>query len=208
MKGELMKVQGREFQIHLAHGMSIVAVLIAVLSYLALTEAASANGAKWYQVQLEQGESQGYRWGVGAKVPKGQPLKDICSQAVVIEPPKPDVPYVDSNDLTDCGKLLKPADSVVSSATISSEGSPSTFFVALYRPVVRKVSFLLSTGERKVFWPGVPQVPNRVAMGVPLFRYIVAWFQGACVRSTKTFDVSGKVIAQAGEPCAARPRRQ
>ena len=164
-------------------------------------EAEGAGGNRWYTAAVEEGETQGYRWSIRVKGPKGEPLRRLCVLAGFIAPPKPDVPYAEGDNSQVCGEVVMPTDSVLMSATLGSSGT--TFLVAVYRPLVRKVSFLLSTGQRRVFRPHLPHVPNRAARGIPRFRFVVATFdRGACVRRVTTFDGRGDVVSREGEPCA------
>ncbi|HEX6665542.1 MAG TPA: hypothetical protein VF081_02990 [Solirubrobacterales bacterium] len=166
-------------------------------------EASGASGDRWYHAALEHGETQGFRWGVGAKLPKHEPLDEICLLAVYLVPPEPDVPYVEESDLTVCGNLKRPTESVSLGIMLGASGAQ--FQAALYSPIVRKVVFLLSTGERRVFRPQAPRIPNRKAMGIPSFGYVIAPIdRGACVRAVTTFDRKGDRVSQVGESCSGR----
>ena len=168
--------------------------------------AGEAGHGKWYKVTLEEGETHGFSWVVGAKGRTHEPLKEICVLAGIIAPPEPNVPYGEGSNVSVCGSAMKPAESVSANATLGSTGT--SFLTTIYRPVVRKVVFLLSTGKRKVFRPKEPRLPNREEVGIPAFRYLVASFDGgACVRGVTTFDVKGQVIAREGEPCSGRSAR-
>jgi hypothetical protein len=173
---------------------------------------AGANGAKkvrWYRVLLESGEtSSGYRWTVGAKGPKHEPLREICSMTGMTEPPQPDKPYIESHEGELCGLLLLPEESMTISASFGFGESRVTVFASIYRPIVRKVTIVLDSGERRIYLPKVPQIPNRAERGIPVFRYIADVFEGEfCARRTTTFDGQGDVIhndinggCPAGEP--------
>ena len=163
--------------------------------------ASAAGGQRWYEALLEEGETQGFKWGIGAKVPMNKALGEICVLAGFLAPPQPGVPYGEGDSSTVCGNLTKPTESVSTSATLGSTGT--TLVATLYRPAVRKVSILLSNGKRKVLRPLAPGIPNRAAMGIPAFRYLVASVDGgACVRQVTTFNGKGKVLAIEGEPCS------
>jgi hypothetical protein len=179
--------------------------LLAVVALATLVSHAGASGDRWYQAALDHGETQGYRWGVSAKLPKHKPLDEICLMVAYLVPPDPDIPYVEEDDTAICGSLKRPTESVSLGVTLGSSGAQ--FQAALYSPIVRKVVFLLSTGERRVFRPRAPRIPNRKAMGIPSFGYVIAPIDGgACVRAVTTFDRRGDRVSQGGESCSGRAR--
>lgn len=176
---------------------------IAFLGIPVVDVAAENGGGRWHQVVLEEGETSGFSWSGGARLPAHRRLDKICVAAGFTAPVPPDQPYRESSSLAVCGSLAKAKDSVSLSATLGSSGT--TFLAVVYRPAVRKVVFLLNNGQRRVFRPRIPQIPDRAAMGIPVFRYLVATFDGgACVRRTNTFNASGDVVSKEGEPCSAR----
>jgi hypothetical protein len=152
---------------------------------------------RWYSVPLESGEtSGGYRWGVGAKGPKGKPLGEICTQVGMVEPPQPDKPYVEGTDGTSCGQLRSPKEALVDATGFGEGASRVTVLAAIYRPIVRRVVFVFDSGEHRVYLPRVPQTSNRASRGIPVFRYIADTFEGEwCARRITTFDGSGAVIS-------------
>jgi hypothetical protein len=164
-----------------------------------------ASGGSWYRVGLDQGEWQGYHWAVGAAGPKHEPLGEICALISVIEPPQEGSPYVEASDAKVCGSLPDATVSNVLGETLGSGASKQILVAALYRPIVRKVTFVLDTGERKVYFPRTPRIPNRVAKGIPAFRYLVTSSDGeTCTRRMTTFDGKGDVIwNEARPPCPA-----
>lgn len=184
---------------------AMLTALTAVVMLISVSphDAAGANKARWYQVGLEMGETDGYRWAVGAKGPKHEPLDEICALASLTEPPQADKPFVEGMDAAVCGSLATPGDSMAASPAFGSGNSRLVLLAVLYRPAVREVAFLLDTGERRVLWPRMVKVPNRRARGVPRFRYLVTHFKGeACIRKITLFDGSGRVIyREARPPC-------
>ncbi len=182
------------------------AVVIAVgfHSGLLSTKADGSGAGTWYRAALEQGETRGYHWSVGVKGPKHEPLREICAQVSMIEPPQSDSPYVEETNSTDCGSLLRATDLVGGSAAFGSGPSKLTVVANLYRPIVHKVTFILEQGERKVFFPRTPKIPNRLRRGIPLFRYFAASFDGEnCIRRVTTFNKRGKVVGNdVSPPCS------
>jgi hypothetical protein len=179
----------------------LVATTVLVLSLLGSHAAAGSNKGRWFEVSLEQGKTKGYHWAVGAKGQKHLPLSKICAQISMVEPLRDDVPYAEGRDATDCSQLKWPSDSVASSVSFRSGPSRVTILELLYRPVVRKVTFILDTGERRVFRPKVPRIPDRSARGIPVFRYLVAPFIGStCIRRITTFDERDGVIHNEARP--------
>lgn len=165
----------------------------------------AAGKAGWFQIILEQGEVSGYHWAVGVKGPKHVQLSQVCAELSMVEPPQDDAPYVEERDATDCSWLKQPADSVFGTESFGSGQSRVAVYEAVYRPIVRKVTFVLDTGERKVFLPRVPEISHRSARGIPAFRYFAAPFEGeTCIRRVATFDRAGKVVSnEARPPCPA-----
>lgn len=160
-------------------------------------DAESGKKVRWYSVGLESGEtSGGYRWAVGAKGPRREPLREICALAGMIEPLQPDKSYVEGQDGSTCGDLRSRGESITEAVSFGSGESRVTAFVGIYRPAVRKVTFVLDSGERKEYLPRVPQVPNRTERGIPVFRFIADTFEGEpCVRRVITFDRGGSAIS-------------
>lgn len=181
-------------------------VLFLLMAVMALwvssvPSAAAPSGERWYRASLDEGETQGFRWAVGANVPKHEPLNRICVLAGFLAPRDPDVPYAEGDNVSVCGSLTIPASSVTTTAALGQSGS--RLVATLYRPVVRKVALLLGTGERKVVEPVAPRIPNRGRNGIPSFRYsVIVLNGGACIRQSTTFDRNGNVLGREGEPCA------
>lgn len=178
---------------------------VGLLGALSANAMGGSSSGRWYRAALEQGETREFRWAVGVKGPKHEPLREICGQVGMIEPPQDDSPYVEGRDATDCGSLVRATASVAPSVAFGSGPSRLTVLATLYRPIVRKVTFTLSTGERRVYRPRVPEIPNRLKRGIPLFRYLVASFDGeTCIRRITTFDGNGRVVwNEARPPCLA-----
>lgn len=198
-----MEIKGRLRQGHFVYWVAAMMVACGVFGVPNVSEAGDVGDGHWYTVTLEEGETQGFSWAVGAKGRAHKPLKEICVLTAFIAPPEPNVPYGEGDETSACGSVKKPTDSASVSATLGS--TDTSFLAAIYRPVVRKVAFLLSTGKRKVFRPKKPRLPNRKKMGIPAFRYLVASFdEGACVRSVTTFDGKSQVISKEREPCSGR----
>jgi hypothetical protein len=179
------------------------ALALSLLVFLVSPAVAGTGKARWFQVTLERGETKGYRWAVGAKGPKSEPLGRICTQLSMVEPPQEDVPYVEGSDSTECGRLKTPTDSISGTDSFGSGQSRVTVLEVVYRPIVRKVTLILATGERRVFRPSTPQIPNRVDRGIPVFRYLVSPFEGeTCIRRVATFDGSGGIVSnEVSPPC-------
>jgi hypothetical protein len=201
---DLMTTEARKEEI----GAKWTAVLFALAGCLALgllfSHGAAASGkVGWFQIKLEQGEVNGYHWVVGAKGPKHRPLSRICAELSMVEPPQEGAPYVEGRDATNCSRLRPPIHSVFGTEAFGSGPSRVAVFEGLYRPIVRKVTFVLATGERRVFLPRVPKIPNQSARGIPSFRYFAAPFEGeTCVRRVATFDGAGKIVSnEARPPC-------
>lgn len=178
----------------------LAAAAVACLGMLSSSIAVGADGGRWQTAALEEGKAEGFSWAVAAKGPNNS-LDRICALAGVLAPPAPNSPYAEGDNLTVCGSLAKATDSVSLSAVFGSSGSSLQFI--LYRPSVRKVMLLLSTGKRKVFQSQAPEIPNRGSEGIPAFRYLATIVEGgACIRGITTFDKKGRVLSKEGEPCS------
>lgn len=183
----------------------VVAIMVLasclVLSALVFTGAVTASQVRWFQAPLEHGETNGYRWTVGAKGPKHKQLGRICAQIAIVEPAQEGAPYVEESDSTECGRLETASDSVVGEGDLASGGTRVTVLEALYRPVVRKVTVVFSTGDHKVFLPRIREIPNRVNRGIPAFRYFAAASEGKeCIRRIATFNAADEVIFKERRP--------
>lgn len=180
----------------------LVAIASAVVLSVLVSPAAAGTGeVSWFHVEMERGEAKGYHWAVGAKGLKHQPLSKICTQISMVEPPRDDVPYFEGRDATDCGFLVRPSDSIASTDSLGSGMARVAVTEVFYRPIVRKVTFILATGERRVFRRRIPRIPNRVARGIPIFRYLVAPFEGeVCIRRVVTFDGRARLVSSEGRP--------
>jgi hypothetical protein len=206
MYGIRMMTGPRKERIGAGWFLALVALAGCLALSLSLFQAAGAAGkVSWFKVKLEQGEVNGYRWAVGVKGPKHRPLGQICAELSMVEPPQDGAPYFEERDPTSCSRLKQATDSVFGTAAFRSGQSRVAVFEALYRPIVRKVTFVLATGERRVFLPRVPKIPDRSARGIPTFRYFATSFEGeTCVRRVATFDGAGKIISsEARPPCQA-----
>ncbi len=176
---------------------SAVAAL-AVVAFVLLASQGSlapASSGPWYRLALEQGEWQGYGWSVGASGPGHEPLREICAMVSVLEPFEEGAPFIEGSDSKVCGAMPDAKISMALGETLVSDASELSLNVVFYRPIVHKVAFILGTGERRIYMPRVPEIPNRSQRGIPVFRYVVASFQGeTCVRRITTFDRRGGVI--------------
>lgn len=113
----------------------------------------------------------------------------------VLEPFEEGAPFIEGSDAKVCGAMPDASVSMSLGDTLVSGASKLSLNVVLYRPIVRKVAFILGTGERRIYMPRVPEIPNRSQRGIPVFRYVVASLEGeACVRRVATFDRRGGVI--------------
>jgi hypothetical protein len=113
----------------------------------------------------------------------------------VLEPFEEGAPFIEGSDSKVCGAMPDARISMALGETLVSDASNLSLNVILYRPIVRKVVFVLGTGERRIYMPRVPKVPNRSKRGIPVFRYVVASFEDeACVRRITTFDPRSGVI--------------
>jgi hypothetical protein len=179
------------------------ALMVVVLAALVPQAVAGGSRAQWFSVALANGKIEGYRWAVGAKGPKHEPLDQICTLVSMVEPPQGEDDVVEGRDATDCGRLKLPTDSVSSTDSLGSGESRVTVLEAIYRPLVRKVAIGFAAGGPKVYRTRAPQLSNRAEAGIPMFRYIVAPVQsGNCIRRVTAFDGRGKVVSsQASPPC-------
>lgn len=66
-----------------------MAVALGVLGVPGMSAAEDAGSGEWYEVTLEEGETRGFNWAVGAKGRAHKPLKEICVLATFIAPPEP-----------------------------------------------------------------------------------------------------------------------
>lgn len=180
----------------------LVAPVACLVVSLLLPPGSGAMGkVRWFQVGLGQGEISGYRWAVGIKGPKHRPLGRVCAELSLAEPAKDDAPDFEGGSSTLCGRLEQPSDSVTGVESLGSGNAQVTLLEALYRPIIRKVTFVLATGERRIFLPRVPKLSNRSARGIPAFRYFAATFEGqTCVRRVVTFDGRGRVVSNELSP--------
>lgn len=203
-RGSYVNIEGRQ-------GNGVVRLItwgvVAAIGLLLWTGSPNALGdatkGRWYQLTLETGETEGYKWAVGAKGPKHEPLDRICALASLIEPPQEDQPFVEGNDAAGCGNLSTSMDSVAASPALGSGASRMTILATLFRPAVREVSLVLDTDERLVLRTHMGKVANRSARGVPPFRYLAIPFKGpTCIRKVTLIDGNDKVIShEARPPC-------
>ena len=203
---DLVKIRGGVFR-GCTRDRGVFLWVVAVATTLGLLGALSANvvegssSGRWYQAALDQGETRSYHWTAGVKGPKYEPLKEICAQVGMVEPLKDDSIYAEGREATDCGSLLSARDSVAPSVAFGSGASKLTVLATLYRPKVRKVTFVLSTGERRVYIPRMPKIPNQRMRGIPVFRYMVASLDGeTCIRRVTTLDGKGGIVSNEGRP--------
>jgi hypothetical protein len=179
---------------NLALWLAVAAVAVGSAGMLDPAGAAGWQSGGWYQAVLEAGETEGWRWAVGAKGRKHEPLQEICLVVGVIEPLEPGSPEVRAGELSSCGHLRRPTDSVSSTTRLDSEAL-TALHATLYRPIVSRVIFVLGTGERRVYRTAAVKVARRVARGIPVFRYLVVPFDGeTCIRRIVTHDSRGAVI--------------
>lgn len=185
----------------------VVALLAAAFCFVGLTNQVRAEGANgerkaWFRVSLEDGETgDGYRWQVGVSGPKGQELRRVCNLGATVDPPRPDVPYVESDNLKACGSLKQADDLAAITISVDSQETPLNIFEILLRPEVNKVNVTLSTGQRKSYLPKLPKIRNRAERDIPLFRYLIIPFEGdTCIRRFTTYDKRGKVLLDEARP--------
>lgn len=188
---------------HKAAGVTKIGGVVAASALLALglvapQSVAGSSQGRWFQIGLANGETNGYVWSTGAKGPKHQPLKRVCAEISMVEPPKNGVS--EGRDSTDCGELKRASDSVVSTESLGPKKSGVTVVVAIYRPLVEKVTIVLASGKRTVL---PAQSPNRIGRGIPMLRYVVASFSADnCVDRIVAFDGQGRVVSSyANSPC-------
>ena len=183
-----------------AHSRKIVALIAAIVAIGALTvggvhHAEGAGNDPWYEINLEIGEVDGYGWAVGARGPEGRPLDRICAMVSVVEPLRPDAPYVEGNDSVVCGSLARPVRWVAADAGFGSGDSSLTVLSVLFRPAVDKAILVFSTGERKVLRPRMAKIRDRQARGIPRFRYLAVPFKGdGRLRKVMLFDGKGTAL--------------
>jgi hypothetical protein len=178
-----------------------MALAAGVLLLLGFNSQAQAKRTASFQVALAQGEIKGYSWALGVKGAKSQKMSEICALSSMIEPPRPDGVPVDGRDATDCGSLSRPEDRVSTSAAFAADSGRIAVFGALFRPIVRKVTFILETGERKVYRTQPPGIQNRLARHIPNFRFVVFTVEGElCVRRLITFDAMGQAVSSERRP--------
>jgi len=190
-----------EYRVRVRRALHSAVAALAVATFVLLApqgsggSSAPASSGPWYRLALEQGEWQGYSWSVGASGPRHEPLREICALTSVLESFREGAPFIEGGDSQACGALPDATVSMALGETLVSGASTLSLNVVLYRPIVRKVAFILGTGERRIYMPRVPEIPNRSQRGIPVFRYVVASFEGeACVRRITTFDRRGGVI--------------
>jgi hypothetical protein len=178
-----------------------VALIVAVMLVSVLSHSIAGAAPSWYQARLETGETDEYKWSVGAKGPKNAPLNEICALASLLEPPRDEDSFVEGRDSVGCGSLSTREDSVAVSPAFGSGQSRLVLLAVLYRPAVRKVVFVLGSGERRVFRPRMATVTNQRARGIPNFRYLVAPFKGeTCIRKVTLIDGKEAVIDREPRP--------
>jgi hypothetical protein len=187
-----------------ARGRCALAVIVAAgLTCGFALPVSGADHPRWYKAHLTMGEeSGGYRWFLDAKGPAHSGLETICASVSLIEPPREDLEVIEAEDATYCGPLAHGSDSVLSSVS-SLTGEPGLTVVAgLYRPSIRKVTILLGSGKRSSHLPVIPDLPNRYARGIPVFRYFAAVLEGTpCIRRVLAFDGAGTVLSIQRRPC-------
>lgn len=175
--------------------------IVGMLMVGATHGAIGANARTWYPITLETGETDGYQWAVGAKLPQHKPLGEICAMVSLLEPYEPDSPELEGRDSVMCGRLVKTTDSVTGNSSFGSGESRLIVFTALFRPAVRKVAFRIDGMGTRVFRPRIARVPNRQSRGIPRFRYFAASFRGeTCIRKVTLFNGSGDVIYSESRP--------
>lgn len=196
-----MKIENGNVRSVFGRLLVLAALILVCLGMQGSAEVSGADAHQWYTATLVEGEAQGFRWAIGARGPRDNSLDRICALAGVLAPPAPGVPYAEGDNVTVCGGMARATDSVSVSATFGSTGS--SLRATLYRPNVRKVVFLLSTGKRQILRPQTPNIPDRVATGIPAFRYLATVVEGgACIRRVTTFNAKGDVLSREGEPCS------
>lgn len=190
------KINARSWRKTLAPWAVCVAAALSFLGGLTTNDSLATDRGSWSRVFLDKGKIQDYGWAVGARLPKDKALGQICETSTHFLP-RPEFDEVEVDESTLCGKLTKPGDSVSISTIFKSEESDTTLLATLYRPVVRKIVFVLSNGEQRIYPARVPKIPNHAARGIPMFRYIVGVFnQEECLRKTITYNGQNKVIKE------------
>ena len=171
-------------------------VVACVFGLSSETQANATPGSKWYRTPLAHGEEEGFLWGFSASGPTNRSLKKICSTIAEISPREPGVDYVESSETTGCGELLRATDSMSIKVLLgSTEAEAKTLLGTLYPPDVRRVTYVLSSGEERSYRAKGVKVANRVAKGIPYFRYVAALFDsGSCIKRTVTYNAKGRVI--------------
>lgn len=171
-------------------------LLCALAAVLPSTSLGTGGQSHWYHVTVAHGKNtEGYKWSVGAKGRKGHALDEICATLSMVEPPRSEVPYVEGTDSTDCGSVRRPSESVSSSVSMGEGESLIKVVEVLYRPVVRKVSVFLKSGEEKILRLKRPGIANRAKKGIPMFRFFVLSLEdGACIRRLVSYDGQGTLI--------------
>lgn len=178
-------------------GVAAALTLLALALIVSQASAVSPQG-RWFQIGLATGETNGYRWSTGAKGPKGKSLSRICTEISMSEPPRNGVS--EGRDATDCGELKVANDSVITTESLGPKKSGATVVEAIYRPLVKKVSIVFTSGKRAIL---PTQSPNRKSNGIPVFRYVATSFSAnSCVDRIVAVDGKGKVVSsQARPPC-------
>lgn len=173
-----------------------IAIALAWGGTAVLAEADGSARGGWYRVALEHGETNGYHWGVRATGPKSKPAGRICTVVGKVAPLDPELGYVEASETQSCGRLSAPTDSVSTIATLgSSEVEATMLWATVYPPIVRKIVFVLGAGERKVSRTIAADGAGKAGTGVPLFRYVVALFEGeSCIRRIVALDGHGDLI--------------
>lgn len=174
------------------------AFALLALGMVASQVVAASSQNRWFQIGLATGETNGYDWSIGAKGARHASLSRICTEISMAEPPRNGVS--EGRDATDCGELKMASDSIVTTESLGPKRSGATVVEAIYRPLIRKVTFVFASGKRAVL---STQSPNRAGRRIPMFRYVVASFSaGNCVDRIVAFDGKSKVVSrQVGLPC-------
>jgi hypothetical protein len=175
-----------------------LAVTAVVMSFGVPTASPALASAKssWFSGQLDNGEIRGYRWAVGVKIEKRAPLHRACALTSMVEPPREDVPYVEAEDASDCGGLSSPSDFIASTVFFGSGSGRVAILGLIFRPVVRRATFVLDTGERLRLGTLAPRIKNQSVRGIPRFRYLSVPFEGDyCVHRVMLFDERDKLVS-------------
>jgi hypothetical protein len=176
----------------------VVALAFLALCWVAAQAAAGSSQGRWFQIGLATGEINGYGWSTGAKGPKHQPLGRICTEISMAEPPRNGVS--EGRDATDCGELKMGSDSVITTESLGPKKSGATVVEAIYRPLIRKITIVFTSGKRSIL---ATQSPKLKGNAVPMFRYVAASFSSSsCVKRIIAFDGKGRAVSsQASPPC-------